>query len=157
MDCAWTVDVEVPDGVPMIEYGPAKDSIPARFVLRAEHVRRPLRMIIDASFNGADRVSAQTVSVTRRDGGSVEPRDHTTLQLGAVMRAGVRAAARHTSATEDSSEMFRIVRLYWQEFVAWGDPRTAVAEQFGLPRSTANWRIRRARDDYALPGHHAGR
>lgn len=130
------------------------------------YTERPLRVIIDATFDGTRRVQAHVVAVDRPDGASVTPQDMAATQLGAVMSSIVWAATRHGRGTVMQSgrdtdgplsddELLTLARMYWFEFVSWGRPRQAVMDRFDLPRSTANYWIRKARERYGLPGQHA--
>ncbi|MEV0431249.1 hypothetical protein [Micromonospora sp. NPDC050495] len=157
---------DAPEGVPWIPYGPAGDRLPERFVALVEYETQPLRARIAASFNGAERVRADVVSVERTDGASVSPEDLTTLQLGAVMSSVVWQATRRGKGVAeqwgrsrtgplDDAEVLTLARMYWFEYVSWGKPRLAIMAAFKLPRSTANRWIRKAREVHGLPGAHA--
>jgi hypothetical protein len=162
-----------PDGysgaIPLVPYGPGGDRLPALFNAVVEYTERPLQVTIKATFDGVHKVHAQVVAVERTDGASVTPQDMAATQLGAVMASAVWAASRGprgpvigTEAREPGragpltdNELLALARRYWFEFISWGKPRQTVMSVFDLPRSTANYWIRKARDKYGLPGLHA--
>ena len=151
--------------VPAVPYGPGGDHLPAQFRAVVEYAGRPLRVTIDATFDGVRKVQAHVVAVDRTDGESVTPQDMAATQLGAVMGSVVWAATQHgqgvvqvgrdTDGPLTDDELLTLARMYWFEYVSWGKPRQVVMDRFGLPRSTANYWIRRARERYGLPGQHA--
>lgn len=159
--------VKRPPRVRDVAYGPAGDTLPARFTAEVDYVERPLRVHIKASFDGVSRVRADEVSVTRVNGESVTPEDMASLQLGAVMAAVVWHATTQSQVASvvsinrrepdgaDDEELLTVARAYWFEYVSWGSPRRRIMEMFDIPRTTANRWIRRARELYPLPGAHA--
>jgi hypothetical protein len=168
----WTVAIRRPkdhDGpIPYVPYGPAGDRLPAQFTAEVEYKERPLRVTIDATFDGVGRVKARVVAVDRTDGESVTPQDMAATQLGAVMSSVVWKATRRpgggtimqggrrdASGPLTDDELLTLARMYWFEYVSWGRPRQAVMNLLELPRSTANYWIRKAREKYGLPGQHA--
>jgi hypothetical protein len=156
-----------------VPFGPAGDTLPSRFTAQVDYTTRPLRVTIRASFNGAERVKVESVTVKRTDGESVTPEDMTMLQLGQVVWTAVRDAVDHGSEpisrlpagrqaggpTDD--ELLRLARIYWLAYVSWGKPRQDIRLAFGraidapMPRSTSNQWIRKARERHELPGPHA--
>lgn len=144
----------------LIPFGPTgSDVLPARFTVQHDCVDRPLRLTITASFDGVHRVKAESVRVERTDGESVSPLDLTTVRLAEVMRHVVVSAMNegHGPAQPSPTEppLLTLARIYWLEHVSWGQPTKAITAHFGIPKSTANHRIRKARVLYALPGPHA--
>lgn len=140
--------------------------LPERFAAEVIYAGRPLRVRIDCRFDGTTRVRAQVVAVDRTDGESVTPEDMAATNLGAVMGSVVWDATRKGKGTvvqggrsrtgpPTDEELLTLARMYWFEFVSWGKPRQKIMDAFELPRSTANYWIRKARDRYALPGFHA--
>jgi hypothetical protein len=168
----WKVVVERPAGVdgtvPLVPFGPFGDRLPARFDVLAEAVDRPLRMRVEATFDGTDRVCARSVRLERIDGRSICPEDMVGTQLATVMHnavwteamkyvrgGGVYQAGRSQTGPPTEKELRTLARMYWFVYVGWGKPRQYVMSAFELPRSTANAWIRKARDKYGLPGLHA--
>jgi hypothetical protein len=153
------------EAIPLVPYGPGRDKLPALFSADVEYIERPLRVTIEATFDGMHRVHARVVAVERTDGTSVTPQDMAATELGAVMGSVVWAAVEHgpgrvaQGRSEDGplndQDLFTLARMYWFEFISWGKPRQAVMAAFALPRSTANYWIRKAREKYGLPGLHA--
>ena len=153
--------------VKKVPYGPGGDVMPERFAAEVTYADRPIRVRIEATFDGTEaRVRARGVAVERTDGGSVTPEDMTATNLGAVMHSVVWEATRHgpgtvaqgrrsASGPPTDEELRTLARIYWREYVAWGKPRQAIMSAFELPRSTANHWIRKAREKYGLPGTHA--
>jgi hypothetical protein len=153
----------------MVSFGPSDDRLPARFAAVADYTARPLRVVLDMSFDGTDRVKVDAVMVKRTDGQSVTPEDMTALQLAQVVRSVVEEATERGPGVFRRGEIFGpertdgpsdeelrlLARMYWYEYVSWGTPRQAVMSGFNVPRSTANRWIRKARDRYGLPGPHA--
>ena len=86
------------------------------------------------------------------------PEDLSALRLASVMSTVVFAATRHRPGVVDSvgersgppndDDLRLLARMYWFQWVSWGNPRQMIMASFGLPRSTANEWIRKAR---ALP------
>ena len=74
-----------------------------------------------------------------------------TIYRGAVpaMPAGYEGKTGR-GLTDD--ELRRLAAIYWFHHVIRGNPRQAVMNALGLPRTTANRWIRRAREMYGLPG-----
>lgn len=150
-----------------VPYGPAGDTLPARFTAEVDYVERPIHVQIKASFDGVSRVRADQVSVKRINGESVTAEDMASLQLAAVMAevvwsAGTRSpvpsvvsVGRRSPDGADEEELLTVAREYWREYVSWGSPRRRIMEMFDAPRTTANRWIRRARELYPLPGAHA--
>jgi hypothetical protein len=161
----WEVTaVEAHEG--LVPYGPGGDRLPGRFTAFVEYTERPLRLKIEATFDGTRKVQAHAVAVDRTDGESVTPQDMAATQLGAVMSSVVFKATRHGRGTImrggrrdqgplTDEELLALARTYWFHYMSWGKPRQAVMSDFELPRSTANYWIRRAREKYGLPGQHA--
>lgn len=149
-------------------FGPAGDKLPARFTAQVDYTERPLRVTLRASFDGKARVKVSSVLVERSDGGSVTPEDLTATQLAHVVWLAVDKAVdkapgvvrrfqivgRETGGPSDE-QLRLLARLYWLAYVSWGTPRQDVMDWFGLPRSTANHWIRKARERHELPGPHA--
>jgi hypothetical protein len=109
------------------------------------------------TFDGVHRVHVDRLYVERIDGASLSPVDLASLRPASVMSEVVRAAIQQ-NADSPSDELLATARTYWAHWISWGKPRQAVMEAFGLPRSTANYRIRKARERYELPGiWHASR
>lgn len=144
-----------------VPYGPAAGGLPGQFEAIVEHSDRPLLMKIEATFDGRSRLRAGRVSVERTDGESVTAQDMAATQLAAVMRtvavnAGLTGPlAGPDEPADDDLRLLSLARTYWVEYVSWGKPREAVMELYGLPRSTANYWLRKAREKYGLPGLHA--
>lgn len=149
-----------------VPYGPCGDTLPARFRGTVNYAARPVRVRLTAAFDGAERVRVESVSVERTDGNSVTPQDMARLQLAQVVGTccfdatkhgpGVVAAGgRKRSGPPSDDELRVLARMYWFEYVSWGSPRRAVMSRFELPRSTANYWIRRAGELYGLPGPHS--
>lgn len=154
------------DEPPWVPYGPGGDRLPARFAAVVDYAERPLRARIRASFDGVGRVHADVVSVERTDGESITPEDMTDLVLASVMGSVVDKATkrgrgtyagggRTESGPPTDAELLKLARMYWFEYISWGQPRRAVMSAFELPRSSANRWIRKARELYGLPGVHA--
>jgi hypothetical protein len=153
----------------MVSFGPSDDRLPARFAAVADYTGRPLRVLLEMSFDGTDRVKVDAVMVKRTDGQSVTPEDMTALQLAQVVRSVVEEATERGSGVfrrmeiigpertdgPSDEELRLLARMYWYEYVSWGKPRQAIMLGFHVPRSTANRWIRRARDRYGLPGPHS--
>jgi len=153
----------------LVPFGPSGDRLPARFAAAADYTERPLRVLLDMSFDGTDRVKVDAVMVKRTDGQSVTPEDMTALQLAQVVRSVVEEATERGSGvfrrmeiigpertdSPSDEELRLLARMYWYEYVSWGAPRQAVMRGFHVPRSTANRWIRKARELYELPGPHA--
>lgn len=158
------VEITVKPGTPLIPYGPAGDQLPARFSAVVDPADRPLRVSVEATFDGIHRVHAERVCIERTDGASVEPETLSAVRLATVMSTVVFAATQHAAGTvarggrtrsgpPTDEELKELARMYWSEWVSWGQPRQAIMSSFGdLPRSTANRWIRLARDRYGLPG-----
>lgn len=150
-----------------VPYGPAGDTLPARFTAEVDYTERPLHVQIKASFDGVSRVRADQVCVTRVSGESVTAEDMASLQLAAVMAQVVWQATTRSQVGSvvsinplpperaSEEELMTVARAYWFEYVSWGSPRRRIMEMFDIPRSTANRWIRRARELYPLPGAHA--
>jgi len=153
-----------------VPFGPFGDWLPSRFTGTIwDYAERPLRVTISASFDGTGRVKVDSVAVERTDGESVTPEDMARLQLAAVVSSIVWDATVHgpgviagwgrdparAGMPPSDDELRRLARMYWQEYVSWGNPRRQVMSWFDVPRSTANRWIRKARDLYGLPGPHA--
>lgn len=153
--------------VPARLVGPSGDFLPAAFDAVVEPEDRPLRLRIEATYDGVERVRPVSVTVERVDSEPVTPEDMAATRLGWVMNRVVLGALRprpypvfhprERAGPLSSDEVRTLARLYWVEYVAWGDPRRAVMRAFGIPRSTASYWIRKARDSYDLPGQHSGR
>lgn len=153
----------------MVPFGPADDLLPARFTGVVERTDPPVKVSVTASFDGSDRVKVESVSVERTDGESITPADMARLKPAAVIHFIVFEAMqpgwvpvyeavgglKGTQRPKDDA-LRSVARLYWVEYVSWGEPRQAVMNAADLPRSTANRWIRKARDLYGLPGPHSG-
>lgn len=165
----WQVTIKRPARVRDVPYGPAGDTLPARFSAEIDYAERPIRVHIKASFDGVSRVRAEQVTVARVNGESVTPEDMASLQLAAVMAEIVWHATTHSQVGSvvsvsrvgrgpdgaSDEELLTVARAYWSEYVSWGSPRRRIMEMFDIPRTTANRWIRRARELYPLPGAHA--
>jgi hypothetical protein len=150
-----------------VPFGPAGDTLPARFTAQVDYTEHPLRVTFRASFDGTGRVKVSSVVVDRADGESVTPEDMTGLQLAQVVGIAVRDAIDYAPGVTSRVELFRqpggpsdddlrlLARLYWLAYVTWGQPRRDIMLAFDLPRSTANHWIRKAREWHELPGPHA--
>lgn len=164
----WEVVVKPVGRARRVPFGPAGDTLPARFTAHGKHEERLLRVTFRASFDGKSRVKVSSVLVERTDGGSVTPEDLTATQLAHVVWLAVdkavdkapgavrqfRIIGRETGGPSDE-QLRLLARMYWLAHVSWGTPRQDVMDAFGLPRSTANHWIRKARERYVLPGPHA--
>lgn len=171
----WHAVAKPAAGARLVPYGPFGDRLPARFT--AETVDHPtVKMWLDLSFDGTGRVKVEKVTVTRTDGESVTPTDLARLAPARVIRNAMHnlvfnnpnlmgrsegawwLTGRDTEGSQGpptEEELRALARMYWHEYVAWGDPRRMVMNNFGVPRSTASRWIRKARDLYDIPGAHS--
>lgn len=148
MEC----EIDVPSDARAVPFGPAKDQLPSRFGAVYTYADLPLRVSLDVTFDGVQRARIERWSVDRLDAESLTPEDLASMRPASVMSQVVLAAMRPNDGPLPDDELFKVARVYWAHWVSWGKPRQALIEAFGLPRSTANYWIRKARDRHGLPG-----
>lgn len=138
----------------LIPFGPAGDLLPAQFSATYTYADLPIHMTLTVRFDGVHRAHVDQLRVNRVDGASLSPHDLVSLRPAQVVSEVVLSAIK-PNADPAPDELLATARTYWAHWISWGKPRQAVMDAFGLPRSTANYRIRKARDRYGLPGVHA--
>lgn len=133
--------------------------VPSRFIATVIYQDAGMHMRLDCRFDG-DRIVIPEITLRRPTGETLTPTDLISLRLQQVV-AGMaplfgepipdwtRGKGKYPAMTLD------IARLYWNQHVFWGSPRAAIMEHFGIARTTANTRIRKAAQIYDLPGPHA--
>lgn len=145
----------------LIPYGPANPAtgreqmrLPLRFTAH-KTLDNGISLSLRCGFN-SDQIIVKQVDMARATG-TITATDLINVRLQAV----VRELAAHFDTNPTPTDVpvdidLDVARIYWHEHVFWGSPRAAIMEHFGIARTTANARIRAARDKYPLPGSHSG-
>jgi hypothetical protein len=176
MSDRWEVLIRPADDydgpAPFVPFGPGGEALPERFTAFVADYREPLTVELAAAFDGLGPVTLDVVAVHRNDGLSVTPANVARLQIARAVHtaalhamtfgpglryvAGRYRAKRVAGGPPAGDDLLLLARIYWAEYVSWGQPRQAVMAAFGVPRTTANRWIKRAAAEYRLPGPHSG-
>lgn len=161
----------------LIDFGPdlphwGQLTLPAEYERDVVYVDRNIKAAVTCTFREADeRVKLVGLNVETTDRQqTLTPNDVIGLEVGdlvtQVSSAALRLATnrpivpgppdpdrRKAGPTADNLEL--VARIYWSQYAIWGKPRAAIIDYFDISRTTANVWIRRARDEFGLPGAHS--
>lgn len=156
----WTIRRHDQADYPRIPVGPLGWSLPERFTRELDHGREPLVLTLECAFGG-DRTVVEAVLLRSREDRSVTPRDLSAVELARAVylvteaclepEAAKHLERRHGKVTEKDLPL--MASVYAFQHAAWGNPRQAIMNLWGLPRATASRWIRKLREEYpdAMP------
>lgn len=137
---------------------PGHETLPEQFEVTGTRDARGLEVRLTGCFDGG-RIEVTQVALRSA---SLSPRDLAAIQLAGLIHQaamqmlefgplGPLGDRRGEKLSDD--ELRRVATLYVRQCATWGYPRQAVMETWNLPRATANYWIRRARQIYSLPDY----
>lgn len=151
---------KIDEDAEQIAFGPMGDTLPSSWTATVDYSQAAVVVELSCRYTGTGRVRLPSVKVLGKDGHSVTPQDLTTLELAAVVHEAARGLvspgdgihlAPRSGVRATPEELRLVAAVYWAHYVTWGSPRQAVMALWSLPRSTANYWLRKARELHNMP------
>jgi hypothetical protein len=131
-----------------VRLSPHSSSLPSRFRGCVDDPNLPYRVELTISFGG-DRVVCEQLTCHQRNGAApVTSAGMTHIRVADLVYQAAREALALSDSDGPAAHPLRAVgQIYALAYACGGSPRKQVMETLGLPRTTANRWIKRAREE----------